>query len=95
MGGQPEDYINDTLTAASQAHQTSNSNQTLITMRTIRLIKADSLETLPDIQDVPLEGTENALLYMRKLMNSDNQKIYLFHNKAYVYFVKMNQIHPL
>jgi acetyl esterase/lipase len=37
--------------------------------------KADALLTRPDIKNVPLEGTENALLYMRKLMNSYNQKI--------------------
>jgi acetyl esterase/lipase len=37
--------------------------------------KADALLTRPDIKNVPLEGTENALLYMRKLMNSYHQKI--------------------
>ena len=37
--------------------------------------KADALLTRPDIKDIPLEGTENALLYMRKLMNSHKKKI--------------------
>jgi hypothetical protein len=37
--------------------------------------KADALLTRPDIKNVPLEGTENALLYLRRLMNSDHQKI--------------------
>lgn len=37
--------------------------------------KADALLTRPDIKDVPLEGTENALLYMRELMSTYNRKI--------------------
>ncbi|MEM8779138.1 MAG: acyl-CoA thioester hydrolase/BAAT C-terminal domain-containing protein [Cyanobacteria bacterium P01_G01_bin.49] len=37
--------------------------------------KADALLTRPDIKNIPLEGTENALLYMRKLMSSYHKKI--------------------
>ncbi|MEM6611696.1 MAG: hypothetical protein AAF652_05470 [Cyanobacteria bacterium P01_C01_bin.72] len=36
--------------------------------------QADALLTRPDIKNIPLEGTEKALLHMRKLMNTHKRK---------------------
>lgn len=37
--------------------------------------KANALLTRPDLKDIPLEGTEDALSYMKKLMNSYGLKV--------------------
>ena len=37
--------------------------------------KANTLLTRPDIKDIPLEGIEDALLYMRRLMGSHGRKV--------------------
>jgi pimeloyl-ACP methyl ester carboxylesterase len=40
--------------------------------------KADALLTRPDIKNIPLEGTEEALSYMRKIITPHNKKIGLY-----------------
>jgi pimeloyl-ACP methyl ester carboxylesterase len=40
--------------------------------------KADALLTRPDINNIPLEGTEEALVYMREIVTPYNKKIGLY-----------------